>query len=87
MPENFKPNHRYFEVVSATWETDDAGNVLCLRHGPVHREAVPRGEHPARERDPQLTFDEFLEQEVLWELRLDDAEMEVDNAEDEERLG
>lgn len=79
---NFKPNHRYFEVVSATWETDNDGNVLHLRHGPVHREDHPRGALPVRDRDPQLTFDQWLEEEVLWELRLNDADEEMEDAED-----
>lgn len=63
---------RRFELFAAVTIVDlDTGNVLEFSHGCVAKEDTPVAGGP---KDHQLSFDDFLEREALWAMRLDEAE-------------
>lgn len=63
---------RRFELFACVTTVDlDTGNVLDFSHGCVAKEDTPISGGP---KDYQMSFDDFLEREALWALRMDEAE-------------
>lgn len=64
-----RPVRRFELFACVTIVDQDTGNVLEFSHGCVAKEDNEPGP-----KDAQVSFDQFLEREALWAMRLDEAE-------------
>lgn len=66
-----RPVRRFELFACVTIVDQDTGNVLEFSHGCVAKEDGPVSAGP---REAQLSFDDFMEREALWAMRMDEAE-------------
>lgn len=66
-----RPVRRYELFCAVTIVDLDTGNVLEFSHGCVAKEDTPVSAGP---KEAQLSFDDWMEREALWAMRLDEAE-------------